>query len=61
MAVGTMKILLPEGEDGPAPLSITILSVPYDNQKEAEAAKCCPGLLISEGCQKEVLTGVYSR
>ena len=53
--------LLLEGEKGPAPLRITILSVPYDNRKAAERAELYPELPAGESYQKEVLTGVYSR
>jgi hypothetical protein len=53
--------LLLEGEKGPAPLRITILSVPYDNRKAAERADLYPDLPKKESYQKEVLTGVYSR
>ena len=53
--------LLLEGEEDPAPLSITILSVPYDNRKAAEKADLCPELPLKEAYRKEVLTGVYSR
>ena len=55
--------LLLEGEPGqePAPLRITILSVPYDNRKAAETAELYPDLPKKESYQKEVLTGVYSR
>lgn len=53
--------LLLEGEKGPAPLRITILSVPYDNRKAAERADLYPDLPMKESYQREVLTGVYSR
>ena len=53
--------LLLEGEEGPSPLSITILSVPYDNRKAAERAELYPGLPNREAYQKEVITGIYSR
>ncbi len=53
--------LLLEGEEGLAPLSITILSVPYDNRKAAETAELYPELPLKESYQKEVLTGIYSR
>ena len=53
--------LLLEGEREGGPLGITILSVPYDNQKAAEAAEKTPDLPLREAFQREVLTGVYSR
>ena len=53
--------LLLEGEQGPGPLNITILSVPYDNRKAAATADLYPGLPRREAYQNEVLTGVYSR
>ena len=55
--------LLLEGEKGPGPLPlrITVLSVPYDNRKAAEAAELYPGLPLKESYQREVLTGIYSR
>ena len=53
--------LLLEGEEGPAPLRITILSVPYDNRKAAETADLYPELPLKESYQREVLTGQYSR
>ena len=55
--------LLLEGEPGsdPAPLQITILSVPYDNHKAAERADLYPDMPKKEAYQKEVLTGQYSR
>ena len=53
--------LLLEGETGPAPLRITILSVPYDNRKAAERADLYPDLPMKASYQKEVQTGIYSR
>ncbi|MCR5296578.1 MAG: metallophosphatase family protein [Clostridiales bacterium] len=53
--------LLLEGEDGPAPLRITILSVPYDNREAAETAEKYPGMPKKEAYQNEVMTGSYSR
>ncbi len=53
--------LLLEGEEGPAPLRITTLSVPYDNQKAADTADRYPELPLKESYKNEVLTGVYSR
>ena len=53
--------LLLEGEIQDGPLSITVLSVPYDNRKAADAAELYPDLPMKEAYQREVLTGVYSR
>ena len=53
--------LLLEGEAGPAPLNITILSVPYDTREAAERADLCPDLPKKESYRQEVLTGRYSR
>ena len=53
--------LLLEGEKQGGPLGITILSVPYDNQKAAETAEQYPDLPMKESFQREVLTGIYSR
>lgn len=43
------------------PLRMTILSVPYDNEAAAEAARRDPGLPHRDAYLREVLTGVYSR
>ncbi len=56
--------LLVEGELGGeelSPISFTILSVPYDNQKEADLALATEGLPMKEAYAKEVTTGIYSR
>ena len=55
--------LLLEGEIGPAPapLNITVLSVPYDNREAAERAELYPDLPQKDAYQREVLTGIYSR
>ncbi|MBR0464375.1 MAG: metallophosphoesterase family protein [Clostridia bacterium] len=53
--------LLLEGEKGPAPLRMTILSVPYDNHAAAERADLFPDLPMKAAYQREVLTGIYSR
>ena len=53
--------LLLEGEEGPAPLRITILSVPYDNREAAARADLYPDLPLKESYQREVQTGIYSR
>ena len=61
LGVTRAHALLLEGEEGPAPLKITILSVPYDNQKAADIADQYPDLPRKESYQKEVMMGVYSR
>lgn len=56
--------LLIEGELGsrkPAPITMTILSVPYDNEKAAAIAEDYPGFPCKEAYQKEVMTGIYAR
>lgn len=53
--------LLLEGEKEGGALGITILSVPYDNQKAAETVDQYPDLPLKEAFRKEVLTGIYSR
>ena len=53
--------LLLEGEKGPAPLRITVLSVPYDNRRAAEVADRYPDLPMKDSYKKEVQTGIYSR
>ena len=61
LSIPRAHALLLEGEQGPAPLKISILSVPYDNRKAAEAADLYPDLPLKESYRKEVLTGIYSR
>ena len=61
LGVTRAHALLLEGEDRPAPLKITVLSVPYDNQKAADIADLYPDLPLREAYKNEVLTGVYSR
>ena len=53
--------LLLEGEKDGGTLGITILSVPYDNQKAAEVANTYPDLPLKDAFRNEVLTGKYSR
>lgn len=43
------------------PISFTILSVPYDNEREAQIALATEGLPLAEAYAKEVRTGIYSR
>ncbi len=58
LGVTRAHALLLEGEQGPAPLRITILSVPYDNRKAAEAADLYPDLPRKESYRKQILGGV---
>lgn len=64
LGVPKAHALLIEGEIGcpaPAPLRMTILSVPYDNEEAAEIARQTEGLPSKEAYINEILTGVYSR
>ena len=63
LGVNRAHALIVEGEPGdiPAPLMMTILAVPYDNEAAAEAARRDPHLPHKEAFINEVLTGVYSR
>ena len=61
LGVPRAHALLLEGEKGPGPLGITILSVPYDNRLAAERAELYPGLPKKEVYQQEVTLGIYSR
>ncbi|MCM1024017.1 MAG: metallophosphoesterase family protein [Prevotella sp.] len=64
LGVPRAHALLIEGEvDCPdhAPLRMTILSVPYDNEAAAEIARQTEGLPCKEAYINEILTGVYSR
>ena len=63
LSIPRAHALLLEGEPctDPAPLNITILSVPYDNKKAAARADLYPDLPLKEAYQKEVQTGIYSR
>ncbi len=45
----------------PAPLSFSVISVPYDNEAEVEAARRYPDLPRLEAYISEIRTGVYSR
>ncbi|MBO4687080.1 MAG: metallophosphoesterase family protein [Clostridiales bacterium] len=49
------------GSDEITPIYFTILSVPYDNRKAADAALATEGLPMAEAYAREVLTGIYSR
>lgn len=64
MGVPKAHGILMEGEwnsEVPAPLSMTILSVPYDNEAAAEIARQDEKLPHREAFIHEVLTGIYSR
>lgn len=64
MGVPRAHALLMDGELGmqsPAPLSMTVLSVPYDNEKMADIARADEHLPNRDAFIREVLTGVYSR
>lgn len=64
MGVPRAHCLIVEGEmdsEVPAPLTFTVLSVPYDNEAAAEAARQDVNLPHRESFITEVLTGVYSR
>lgn len=64
MGVPRAHALIMEGELGcrtDAPMTMTILSVPYDNEAAAEMARQDAALPHRESFIKEVLTGVYSR
>lgn len=64
LGVPNAHAMLIEGEVGsrtPAPLTMTVLSVPYDNEAAAEAARQDEKLPHRESFINEVLTGVYSR
>ena len=56
--------LIIDGELGcqtPAVMSMTIISVPYDNEAAAEVARQDVNLPHRESYINEVLTGIYSR
>lgn len=64
LGVPKAHALLLEGEAGcpePAPLRMTVLSVPYDNKAAAEIARQTEGLPAKKSYINEILTGVYSR
>ena len=64
LAVPRAHALLLEGElnaTEPAPLMMTILSVPYDNRRAADIALADPHLPHQQAYVTEVLTGKYSR
>lgn len=45
----------------PGPIHITVLSVPYDNQRAVQVCENYPEMPNKEAFCKEVMTGVYSR
>jgi len=63
LGVPRAHALIIDGELGelPAPMTMTILSVPYDNEAAAEIARQDANLPHRESFINEVLTGVYSR
>ena len=63
LGVPRAHALIIDGEVGeiPAPMTMTILSVPYDNEAAAEIARQDANLPHRESFINEVLTGVYSR
>ncbi len=64
MGVNRAHALLLDGvlnSKAPAPLSMTILSVPYDNEAAADVARQDAHLPHREAYITEVLTGIYSR
>ena len=64
LGVAKAHALLLEGEVGSrkdAPLTMTILSVPYDNEAAADVARRDERLPHRESFITEVLTGVYAR
>ena len=64
MGVPRAHALIIDGELGcktPAVMSMTIISVPYDNEAAADIARQDVNLPHRESYIKEVLTGVYSR
>lgn len=64
MGVPKAHALVIDGELGnhaDAPMTMTILSVPYDNEAAAEIARQDVNLPHRESFIREVLTGIYSR
>ncbi len=63
MGVTRAHCILIEGEMGetPAPLQMSIISVPYDNEAAADVARNDPDLPHRAEYITEVLTGVYAR
>jgi len=63
MGVPLIQYALLEGEpgDGPAPLDITFVTLPYDREQAVTEALAQPGLPDLEAFVRELRTGVYSR
>ena len=64
LGVTRCHALVIEGESGVSelsPISMNILSIPYDNELAARIADNYPDLPRKDAYQTEVLTGVYSR
>lgn len=64
LGVTRCHALVIEGELGAqelSPISMNVLSIPYDNQLAIKIAEECEGLPNKEAYKKELLTGVYSR
>lgn len=64
MGVPRAHAVLIDGQMGaqtPAPLSMSVLSVPYDNEAMADIARADERLPHREAFIREVLTGIYSR
>ncbi len=63
MGVTNAHALMIEAEPGTqrAPLTVSIISVPYDNERAADIARRDPSLPNQQAYIHEVMTGVYSR
>ena len=63
LGVPNVFYILLEGEEGTAsaPFDVTVVSLPYNNQKAVEEALEQPNLPYSQSYVREILTGVYSR
>ncbi len=63
MGIPNVFYAILEGEMGstPGPLDVTIVSLPYNNQKAVAEALTAPGLPNKEAYITEITTGIYSR
>lgn len=64
LGVPRIHALVIEGELGAtelSPISMNILSIPYDNQRAVDVVDNYPDLPNKEAYKTEILTGVYSR
>ena len=64
LGVPRCHALVIEGKSGAqelSPISMSVLSIPYDNQLAVKIAEECEGLPNKEAYKKEIITGVYSR